>query len=215
MLDNYINELINRMLDKSDQEMVAGYDSSKTISWKALREAETLTNFSFIDTIIDNIISEKNKNRRNYMYFIVGRICENKPYQRGLEFLIDQIDKETDKYIISGILDRISDLEKPAITNLSKIFEAINHKTWQVKYSAINALSNTNNPKVEKRMIAIMESTTEGKYEIIYPMSVLYNCGSVNCIPFIEKQILSKSRNIKSQAIETVKQLKEKFENKN
>jgi uncharacterized membrane protein YheB (UPF0754 family) len=117
MLNTYINELINRMLDKSDQEMVAGYDSSKTISWKALREAETLTNTDFIDTIIDNIISEKNKNRRNYMYFIVVRICENKPYQKGLEFLIDQIDKETDKYIISGILDRISDLEKPATTN--------------------------------------------------------------------------------------------------
>ncbi len=210
MLNTYINNLLNRMLDQSDQNRVP-YDSSKTISWKALREAETLTDTDFIDNIIDNIHSEKNKKRRDYMYFIVGRICENKPYQKGLEFLIDQIDKETDKYIVSAILDRIMDLEKPATTNLSKIFEAINHKTWQVRYSAINAFKNTHNPEVEKRMIGIMENTIEGKYEIIYPMSVLYNCGSVNCIPFIEKQIQNKSRNIKSQAIETVKQLKEKF----
>jgi hypothetical protein len=210
MLNTYLNDLLNQMLDQSDQNTVP-YDSSKTISWKALREAETLTDTDFIDNIIENISSEKNKKRRDYMYFIVGRICENKPYQKGLEFLIDQIDKENDKYIISAILDRIMDLEKPATTNLSKIFEALNHKTWQVKYSAINALKNTHNPEVEKKMIAIMENTTEGKYEIIYPMSVLYNCGSVNCIPFIEKQIQNKSRNIKNQAIETVKQLKEKF----
>jgi soluble cytochrome b562 len=213
MLNTYIKDLLNRMLDQSDQNMVP-YDSSKTISWKALREAETLTDTDFIDNIIENIKIEKNKNRRNYMYFIVGRICENKPYQRGLEFLIDQIDKETDKYIISGILDRISDLEKPAITNLSKIFEAINHKTWQVKYSAINALGNTNNSYVEKLMIELIESQPlEKSYVTSYAINVLYNCGSDKCISTLEKQLTNKSRNIKDQAKNTLQLLKQKSNN--
>jgi soluble cytochrome b562 len=214
MLNNFLTDILNRMLDKSDQEMVSGYDSSKTISWKALREAETLTDTDFIDNIIENVIIEKNKKRRNYMYFIVGRICENKSYQKGLEFLIDQIDKETDKYIISGILDRISDLEKPAKTNLSKIFEAINHKTWQVKYSAINALKNTNNPEVEKRMIELIESQPlEKSYVTSYAINVLYNCGSVKCISTLEKQLTNKSRNIKDQAKNTLQLLKQKSKN--
>ena len=84
MLDKYIDQLINNMLDNSDYETIVPYDSSKSISWKALREEETLTDNKYIDNIIENIGAEKNKKRREYMYFIVGKICENKPYQKGL-----------------------------------------------------------------------------------------------------------------------------------
>jgi hypothetical protein len=39
-MDNYLIDIIQRMCDTSDHIMGTGYDSSKTISWLALREAE-------------------------------------------------------------------------------------------------------------------------------------------------------------------------------
>jgi hypothetical protein len=211
MIDAYITELVNRMLDNSDQNMVP-YDSSKTISWAALREAETITDTSFIDNIIENISTEKNKKRRHYLYFIVYRICENRPYQKGLEFLIDRIDKETDKYIVSVILDGLIDLHKPVETNLDKIFAATKHKTWQIWFSAISALQNTNNPKVVELMIEIIDGEPlEKSYKISNAMTVLYNCGTAKCIPFLEKQLSNKSRNIKEEAKTAIATLKQKF----
>jgi hypothetical protein len=211
MLNTYLNDLVNRMLDQSDHDMVGGYDSSKTNSWKALREAETLTDTDFIDNIIENIASEKNKKRRSYLYFTVGRICENKPYQKGLEFLIDRLDKETDKYIIASMLDRITWLHKSAETDLTNIFACLNHKTWQVKFSAISALKETNNGLVDDLMIAILEDEKAEKYQIENALNVIYNCGTAKCLNAVEKQTRNKSRIIKNQAKEVAKHLKEKI----
>jgi hypothetical protein len=208
----YIPALIDRMLDTSDHKIQPGYDSSKTISWAALREAETLTDTNFIDYIIDNIALEKNKKRRHYMYFIVYRICENAPYHKGLEFLIDRIDKETDKYIVSGILDGLINLHKPSETNLDKIFTATQHKTWQIWFSAISALQNTNNSKVEELMMEIIDNEPlEKSYKINNAITVLYNCGTTKCIHSLERQLQNKSRNIKSEARITIQELKKKF----
>jgi hypothetical protein len=210
--ETYIPELIDRMLDTSDQQMVPGYDSSKTISWAALREAETINDTNYIDYIIESIDKEKNKKRRDKMYFIVYRICENTPYQKGLEFLIDRIDKETDKYIVSNILDGLIALQKPAETNLDKIFAATQHKTWQIWFSAISALQNTNNTKVEELMMQIIDGEPlEKSYRISNAMAVLYNCGTAKCIPSLERQLQTKSRIIKNQAKETIAALKDKL----
>jgi hypothetical protein len=211
VLDKYIDELINRMLDNSDYETIIPYDSSKSISWKALREAETLTDHKYIDNIIENISTEKNKKRREYMYFTVGRICEKNPYQKGLEFIIDRLDKETDKYVLSSMLDRIEWLHKSVETDLSKIIECLNHKTWQVRYSAITALRHTNNIIVDDLMIAILNDDNAEKHSISYALGVVCNCGTAKCIAAVEKQTLNKSRNIKAEAKEILRSLKEKY----
>jgi hypothetical protein len=211
MLDKYIDQLIDRMLDNSDYHTIIPYDSSKSISWKALREAETLTDHKYINNIIENIGTEKNKKRREYMYFTVGRICEKNPYQKGLEFIIDRLDKETDKYVLSSMLDRIEWLQKSAETDLSKIIECLSHKTWQVRYSAITALRNTNNFIVDDLMIAILNDDNSEKHSISYALGVVYNCGTDKCFAAVEKQTHNKSRIIKAEAKETLRSLKEKY----
>lgn len=58
-MDKFLIDIIERMLDTSDQIMETGYDSSKTISWKALREAEKVENIDFIPQLISFINNEK------------------------------------------------------------------------------------------------------------------------------------------------------------
>lgn len=210
MIDPYIDSLITRMLDKSDDDMVP-YDSSKTISWAALREAETLTDHKYIDNIIENIDAEKKHQRRERMYFIVGRICEINFYQKGVEFLIDRLDKETNKYTLSGILDRLEWLNKSPDTDLTKIIALLTRKDWLVRYSAIKALCRTNNNTVDVLMMKILNNEKSDKYEISYAMTVIYNCGSYDCYDSVLKQTFNKSRNIKEEAKGLIKHLDKKY----
>ena len=116
-----------------------------------------------------------------------------------------------DKYVLSSMLDRIEWLNKSAETDLAKIIEYLNHKTWLVKYSAINALKNTNNSIVDDLMIAILNDENAEKHKISYAMGVVYNCGTDKCLAAVEKQTHNKSSIIKAEAKETLRSLREKY----
>ena len=117
-MNKYLADLIERMNDRSDQILESGYDSGKTISWKALREAEKLSNPEYIPQLITYIDNEKDKKNRNRAYFILGHLSKNLDDIKSMNFLISRIDKEKDKYIISSLLNRIQDLKKPYRTDL-------------------------------------------------------------------------------------------------
>jgi HEAT repeat protein len=211
MLDKYIGNLVTRMLDNSDYELIVPYDSSLSISFKAHREAETLTNHKYIDSIIENISSKKKPKRRGAMYFIVGRIIEHNYYEFGMLFLIDRLDFETNKYIISAMLDRIAETHKPAHLDLTKIFKCLKHKDWLVRFSAITALNKTDNAAVDDYAIEILEDPKETRIHQELALTVVYNVGTLKCLPIIEKLTQSKSRILKEQAKEVLKTLKEKY----
>ena len=65
------------MCDDSDNDMVAGFDSSKTISWIATRESKKLTEEKYIEQFIDFIENEKNKKKRDNAYFVLSKIAKN------------------------------------------------------------------------------------------------------------------------------------------
>jgi HEAT repeat protein len=211
MLNKYICELVTRMLDNSDYETIVPYNSSLSISFKAHREAETLSDPKYIDNIIDNISNEKKPKRRGAMYFIIGRIIEHNYYEPGMLFLINRLDFETNKYIVSAMLDRIADTHKPSHLDLTKIFKCLKHKDWQVRFSAITALSKTENPLVDDFVIAILEDPKKTRIHQELALTVIYNVGTLKCLPTVEKLSKSKSRILKEQAKEVLKTLKEKF----
>ena len=198
-MEKYLIELIDRLCDESDQKMVAGYDSSKTISWIALRESEKITEEKYISQLIDFIEIEKNKKKRDKAYFTLSKIAKNINNLKATEFLIYRIEKETDKYILMSMLDRIADLKKPNGTNLTNIIIATENDKWQIRHSAIEALKNTDDEIAESHVISILDKT-EDKFNLIYCISTLYSIGTQKAIPYLEKHLTSRIRDIKSGA---------------
>ncbi len=134
-MNEYLLDLLNRMDDTSDQKMEPGYDSSKTISWKALREAEKLDNPDLVPQLIEYIEKEKKKEYRSHAYFALGHLTKNTDNKNGVQFLINRIDKEKDQYIIGALLDRISDLNKPKRTNIDPIIASTKNEKWLIDYN--------------------------------------------------------------------------------
>lgn len=199
-MNDYLIELINRMNDESDQKMVAGYESSKTISWKAFREAEKIENPEYIDELISYIQQEKNKKNRNRAYFVLGKIAKNIDDKKTAQFFINRIEKETDKYVIMSMLDRLEDIDKPQETNILPLIDATKNKKWQIRLSAIDALNLTTNELAENRLIEIL-SNSKDTSDLTCSNSVLGKIGTRKSIPFLKKMLDVKSQDVANSAL--------------
>lgn len=210
-MDEYLIDLITRMNDTGDQKLNSGYDSSKSISWKAFREAEELQNSDFIPQLMDYIDNEKNRKNREQAYFILGHLAKNTKENSATQYLIERIDKETDKYVISTLLDRISELNKPSGTDIKAIINATKHNKWLIRHSAIQALKNSNDELAELTLIDILEQS-EDPYDLTYANSTLIRVGTLKAIPHIEKHLTSKKRDVRITAKYAIEEIKKRNE---
>jgi HEAT repeat protein len=198
-MDKYLIDLINRMNDTSDKKIEAGYDSSKTISWKAFREAENLDNKDFISQLIAFADNERDKRKRGKAYFILGHISKNIDDMVALEYLIHSISKEADKYIIASLLDQVANLRKPIITDLQPIIAETKSDKWLIRHSAIRALNNSADEIAETTLIEILNNSND-PFDLTYTNATLNKIGTPRAIPYLEKHLKSRKRDVKDSA---------------
>lgn len=198
-MDKYLLGLIERMSDTTDHKMEAGFDSSKTISWKATREAEKIKDTDFVSQLILFIDNEKDKKKRDKAYFILGNIAKNIDESVATNYLIQRVAKETDKNIISSLLNRISNIKKPVGTDLSPLINAIKNDKWLIRHSAISSLNNSLDPLAETVLIEILENSID-PYDLTYTNATLNRIGTPRAIPYLEKHLKSKKRDVKDSA---------------
>jgi len=210
-MDNYLINLIDRMLDTSDQNKEAGYDSSKTISWKALREAENVENTEYIPQLIAFIDNEKDKKKRDRSYFLLGHIAKNTSDLKALDYLIFRIQKETDKYIISSLLDRIAAIKKPMGTHLQPLIQATKSDKWLIRHSAIRSLKNALDSVAETALIEILNDSDD-PYDLVYTNATINTIGTLRAIPFLEKHLKSRKRDVKDSAKHAIEEIKKRYE---
>ena len=210
-MDNYLIDIIDRMLDVSDKTTEAGYDSSKTISWKALREAEKVEDAAYIPQLIAFIDNQKDKKKRDRAYFLLGHIAKNTSDLKALQYLISRINQETDKYIISALLDRIAAIKKPIGTDLQPLIQATKSDKWLIRHSAIQSLKNASDSVAETALIEILIDSDD-PYDLTYANATLNKIGTLRAIPFLEKHLKSRKRDVKDSAKYAIEEIKKRHE---
>jgi len=200
-LDKYLIELIKRT---NDDTWVSNSDES--ISFQACREAEALCTKEYIPQLIEFIKLHNKKNekkQRNGAYFILGKLLIKIRDDESLQFLINQVQIETNKYIIGSILDRISDIKKPESIDIEPIIKSTNDEKWLIRHSAINALKKCEGRKAHDAILEILDryqDMKKYKYEITYANSVLSDIGVKEDIIVLEKMLSVKIRDIRESA---------------
>lgn len=199
--ERIVDDLILRILSSADEEpQIEGvWDSTKTVSWKALKEAEHLTDAKLIPPLKERIESEQNKEALGAAYFILGKVAKNTEDSSVAQFLIDRTRVETDRYIVGSIFDRVAEIPKPVGTDFSALTEALNSSDWLIRHSAINALDNSLDSRAEDIAISISDQSDD-PLEITYANAVLNKIGSIRAIPFLEKHLKSRKREVKDSA---------------
>ncbi len=198
-MDKYLHDLIDRIGDDT-QEVVDGvYDSSTTISWKALREAEKVNDEGLVPQLIKFISEEKDKKKRGSAYFLLGHIAKNTENLSAVNFLIERVGFETDKYIISSLLDRIANIKKPNGIDLQPLIKATKSEKWLIRHSAIQSLNNSEDALAESTLIEIIDSSID-PFDLTYANATLNRIGTPRAIPYLEKHLKSRKRDVKDTA---------------
>ncbi|WP_268122894.1 HEAT repeat domain-containing protein [Roseivirga pacifica] len=208
-MDKYLIDLVKRMNETGDQLLKPTFRSDETISWKALRETEKLNKPEFISQLIDFINNEKNKKARDRAYFALGHLAKNTNNTFATDYLIQRIEKETDKYVLSTLLDRITDLHKSYGTDLSPIIKQTKNKNWLVRYSAIRALNHTNDERAEQTLIEILEQSNDPN-DLIYGSATLFKVGTLKAIPLLEQHLKSPKRDVKLSVKAAIEEIRKR-----
>ena len=84
--------------------------SDQTVSWKALREAETLADPALFPLLREIITANEGRAKakrevRRAAYFIYGRLMEKAFSPAEASFFLERLTMETEKYVLSALLE--------------------------------------------------------------------------------------------------------------
>ncbi|MPV65388.1 HEAT repeat domain-containing protein [Burkholderia sp. BE17] len=186
-------ELIHRM---TVQQKLGSDDS---ISWHAHREAELLADMTLVDELDAFLGQAPNKDQRSAAYFIIGKIGKNCLSAACASRLIEYSSKESDKYALANLLDRLADIPKPENVDLRPLFTLVEDQRWLVRHAAIRSLKQCTNAEAEDKLLEIL-ATTSDPYDAIYCHATLYQIGTRKALPALTQNLTSRKRDVKISA---------------
>ena len=195
-----LENLIEQMADAEEV-----YNNEDTVSWKAMREAETLADTELLP-ILKEIIIEKAKPKerrlRSEAYFIYGKILKNSFDKDGCRFFINQLTIENDKYILSTILDCLTEIKISEDIDISPIIFHTQNEKWLVRYAAIRTLGSCFTQKSREALSFYLKQCDEKKYmyEITYANTAMGKIGTDKDIFLLEQHKDSRIERIKTSA---------------
>ena len=185
-------------------------DSSQSVSWHAYREAERLADPALLADLQILLATSKSKDERKAICFIIGELGKKASDVRCALTLVQQLEKEKDKYVLASVLDALAKVDKPNAVPLSTVFALLSDARWLVRHSAIRALRRASAPAVEQKLIEHLAATTE-PYDMAYCHSVLGDVGSPRALPALEVGLSSRKRDVKNSAEEAIRAIKLRF----
>lgn len=208
MDEDKLYDLIARMTIKEQLT-----SSEESVSWNAYREAERISDET-VYPILKKIIEENHKNKavREAAYVIIGYSLRNIFNKEACIFLIQRLDEETDKYVVACILDKLARIHIPEDIDMSLVIKCSQNDKWLIRHSALNALGSSSTHANREALLFFINQEDEKKYEyeIIYANASLGSIGSKEDIPFLEKHVKSRKRDIRDSAQFAIDRIKER-----
>ena len=151
---------------------------------------------------------------RENAYSILGKLLSRVMEAEYCQFLIDSLDRESDKSVLHTILACLSRLQLSVELDITPIVACSQNEAWQVRHSAIMALgtSDTDAAREAVRYWVFQEDEKQYKLEIIYANAALGYIGNADDIALLEKHAHSRIRDIKDSAIFAIDQIRRKGE---
>jgi len=176
-----------------------GVNSADSVSWRAYRQAETLSDFDAVEELVTHLSSTPNKEQRQAAYFIIGKIGLNTKRPECAQVLIQRIPLETDKHVLATLLDALAGTPKQPPIDLSPIYGLLRDSRWLVRHSAIGALKHTSIPDAETKILELLAETAD-PLDMAYCNATLNSIGSERALPALEHGLKSRKRDVKISA---------------
>lgn len=151
---------------------------------------------------------------RENAYSILGKLLFRMMETEYCQFLIDSLNRESNKTVRATILACLSRLQLSSELDITPIVTCSQNDAWQVRHSAIMALgaSDTDTARKAVRYWVCQEDEKQYKFEIIYANAALGYIGDVDDIALLEKHSRSRIRDVKDSSIYAIDQIRRKGE---
>jgi len=208
MDENALLDLVGRM--NGDGLIVSpdgeGYTSEGSVSWNAMREAETLYDPSIIPIAMDLVTRLKSHNQRDALYKILAHLGRRLDNRDVFSFLIERLSVESNKYVLSSLLAHLAALgtEYRGILSVEQLIPYATHSAWQVKYDAIQVFHLCDPVEAECFLRAQLDEQAHNPFALTYLMGELTYVGSEETIPSLVKLVDHPNGDLASSAIRTL-----------
>ncbi|MDQ0483978.1 HEAT repeat domain-containing protein [Guptibacillus hwajinpoensis] len=202
MNEKEVVELIKQMSGAETISKDGIYTNEGSPSWKAYRNAERLTDVSAIP-ILNSLLGEsKDRETRENIYFILGKIGENTGDKRVVTVLLQSLEEETNKYLKGRILDQLAGQKNVE----SLIITFITDKRAAIRQSAIQALRSCKSSDAEGALIEVITRSND-EYDLTYANEVLSEVGTEKSIPYLVNLLNHPNGDVKCSALWTLTEL--------
>ncbi|TRZ40222.1 HEAT repeat domain-containing protein [Niallia circulans] len=193
--------LINEMdgADTIYNEADGTYTSEGAPSWNAYRKAEALTDTNCISYLIDMFKTSNKESVKRNIYFALGCLGANTGDKRVVDFLLKQLDKETNKHTLERILMSIE--EQEVIPDAASIIKCLDDERWLVRHSAISALGKFKSTDVVEDALIEVIRKSQDEYDLYYALGSLSNMGSAKSIPYILPLLTNTKGEVRRSAV--------------
>ena len=183
--------------------------SGQSASWAAHREAESLDDPSMVDELVRAIDGKTPKSRRRASYFIIGKIGQNLQNVRCAEALIGLLAFETDAHGLYHLFQSLERLQKANTLDVSPLYSFLSDTRPMVRHGAIRALSRSQCPEVEDRVLEHLARATE-PIDQIYCHATLNESGTAKSLPALTANLSSRKRDVKASAELAISAIRER-----
>ena len=160
---------------------------------------------------------QENRDMRKTAYLALVRNLRDFPNPDYMRWHIAQIPKESDKYILSSMLDGIRDWPcLPSETDISPILDCVKSDKWMIYQGAIMALGicNTEIAREAVRSFLRLEPIRKNEPVYMYLCETLARIGTPEDVPLLKEiSLRSTNRNIKHGLIHTISEIESRFQN--
>ena|ERR1017187_9800850 len=202
-----LGDLVARMATPEPRRI----NSGDSISWKAHREAETLDDPSIVDELAEYLPHEPDKELRRQAYFILGKLGQKIRGRDCASILLSHLSAETNKYVLSVLLDALGSVHQPGDLDLTPLFRLLEDDRWLVRHSAIQALKHVDSPAVEDHVLHLPGGTSDPN-DMTYCHATLNEIGSAKAIPQLETNLKSRKADVKMSAKFAIEAIKARAE---
>ncbi len=196
-LGPYLIDLIERMSEVTPRS--SGTSSFESVSWAAMREAETLADISMVPELLAAAGGTLPHTQRQNCYFTIGKIGVNLRDANCATALLKCLAFEHNKYNLARILDSIGEIPKPVDFEYGAIEPWLHDRRWLVRHAAINAFQNAHGEAAERYVLGHL-ANTDDPFDQTYCHALLNQIGTSRALPVIEPNTKSRKQNVRLSA---------------
>ena len=181
--------------------------------WKKEEHIKRNEVFRCLQEFIELRSRKSDKNIRENAYTVSAKLLLESFDLEHFQFLIDRLNIETDKYVLSTILNGIRRIQFPADINIDAIVACSRSDDWLVRHNAIMTLgrSNTDTSREAIRYWVRQTDEKKNKFELFYANAVLGYIGEPSDVTILEQHIHSRIPDVKNSAINAINSIKQRF----